>query len=98
MTVILVGEHAPSESYVKSKIKSCESAGFESSLLRFPESITEPDLLAKIAGINGDPSTDGLILTNKHVASDTAATYTVTTSAGKSYKATVKAQDPKYSH
>lgn len=62
MTVILVAEHPPSESYVKSKIKSCESAGFESALLRFPESITEPELLAKIAGINADPATDGLIV------------------------------------
>ena len=62
MTVILVGEHAPSESYVKSKIKSCESAGFESALLRFPESITESELLAKIAEINADPATDGLIV------------------------------------
>ena len=62
MTVILVGEHAPSESYVKSKIKSCESAGFESALLRFPESITESELLAKIAEVNADPVTDGLIV------------------------------------
>ena len=62
MTVILVGEHAPSESYVKSKITSCASAGFESALLRFPESISEPDLLAKIAEINADHATDGLIV------------------------------------
>lgn len=62
MTVILVGEHAPSESYVKSKIKSCESAGFESALLRFPESVTEAELLAKIAEINADHATDGLIV------------------------------------
>jgi methylenetetrahydrofolate dehydrogenase (NADP+)/methenyltetrahydrofolate cyclohydrolase len=62
MTVILVGEHAPSESYVKSKIKSCENAGFESALLRFPESVTEAELLAKIAEINADHATDGLIV------------------------------------
>jgi methylenetetrahydrofolate dehydrogenase (NADP+)/methenyltetrahydrofolate cyclohydrolase len=62
MTVILVGEHAPSESYVKSKIKSCESAGFESVLLRFPESVAESELLAKIAAINADHATDGLIV------------------------------------
>ena len=62
MTVILVGEHAPSESYVKSKIKSCENAGFESALLRFPESVTETELLAKIAEINADHATDGLIV------------------------------------
>ncbi|MDD5285081.1 MAG: bifunctional 5,10-methylenetetrahydrofolate dehydrogenase/5,10-methenyltetrahydrofolate cyclohydrolase [Desulfuromonadaceae bacterium] len=62
MTVILVGEHAPSESYVKSKIKSCENAGFESALLRFPENVSESELLAKIAEINHDPATDGLIV------------------------------------
>jgi methylenetetrahydrofolate dehydrogenase (NADP+)/methenyltetrahydrofolate cyclohydrolase len=62
MTVILVGEHAPSESYVKSKIKSCDSAGFESALLRFPETITEQELLDQIARLNVDPSTDGMIV------------------------------------
>ncbi|AJE02251.1 bifunctional 5,10-methylenetetrahydrofolate dehydrogenase/5,10-methenyltetrahydrofolate cyclohydrolase [Geobacter pickeringii] len=62
MTIILVGEHAPSESYVKSKIKSCGNAGFESTLLRFPESVTEAELLAKIAEVNADRTTDGLIV------------------------------------
>lgn len=62
MTVILVGNHAPSESYVKSKIKSCDKAGFESSLLRFKETITEQELLAEIARINADPATDGVIV------------------------------------
>lgn len=62
MTVILVGEHAPSESYVKSKIKSCSSAGFESELLRLPESVSEQELLSRISQINTDPSTDGVIV------------------------------------
>jgi methylenetetrahydrofolate dehydrogenase (NADP+)/methenyltetrahydrofolate cyclohydrolase len=62
MTVILVGEHAPSESYVKSKIATSGLSGFESNLIRFPETISEPDLLAAIAAINGDQTTDGLIV------------------------------------
>ena len=62
MTVILVGTHAPSESYVKSKIKLCASSGFDSNLLRFPESVSESELLAKIDEINADPATDGLIV------------------------------------
>lgn len=37
---------------------------------------------------------DGLILTNKHVVSDTTASYTVITSDGKKYDAKVLAQDP----
>lgn len=62
MTIILVGEHAPSESYVKSKVASCALAGFESNLIRFPETMREAELLAAIAEINGDQTTDGLIV------------------------------------
>jgi len=62
MTVILVGKHAPSESYVKSKLLSCEKAGFESRLIRLADTIKEADLLAKIREINDDPITDGLIV------------------------------------
>ena len=39
-------------------------------------------------------SSDGLILTNKHVVSDTSASYTVITNDGKKYDATVLARDP----
>ncbi len=38
-------------------------------------------------------NSDGLILTNRHVVDDTTATYTVVTSNGKSYPATVVARD-----
>jgi methylenetetrahydrofolate dehydrogenase (NADP+)/methenyltetrahydrofolate cyclohydrolase len=62
MTIILVGSHAPSESYVKSKIVSCEKAGFEGNLIRLPDDISEADLLARIHEINNDHTTDGLIV------------------------------------
>jgi len=62
MTIILVGEHAPSESYVKSKIATCALSGFDSELLRFPEAIREESLLEEIKKINENPSTDGLIV------------------------------------
>jgi methylenetetrahydrofolate dehydrogenase (NADP+) / methenyltetrahydrofolate cyclohydrolase len=62
MTVMLVGSHAPSESYVKSKITTCALSGFESELIRFPESITEKELLERIREVNEDTSTDGLIV------------------------------------
>jgi len=39
-------------------------------------------------------SSDGLILTNKHVVSDTTAEYTVITNDGKKYKAKILATDP----
>lgn len=39
-------------------------------------------------------SRDGLIMTNKHVVADTGASYSVFTSDGKQYKATIVARDP----
>ena len=62
MTVILVGAHAASESYVKSKITTCALSGFESKLIRFDYTIGETELLERIQEINRDGSTDGLIV------------------------------------
>jgi serine protease Do len=45
------------------------------------------------AGTGMIVSSDGLILTNRHVVSDTSATYTVVTSTGKTYPATVVSRD-----
>ncbi len=62
MTIILVGTHAPSESYVKSKVTTSALAGFDSHLIRFPETVREAELLAKIGEINEDQTTDGVIV------------------------------------
>jgi methylenetetrahydrofolate dehydrogenase (NADP+)/methenyltetrahydrofolate cyclohydrolase len=62
ITIILVGEHAPSESYVKSKITTSRLAGFESCLIRFPEMVREGELIDRIREVNDDPTTDGLIV------------------------------------
>ena len=62
MTIILVGNHPPSESYVKSKIATSGLAGFDSNLLRLPDTISEQELLARIASVDEDPTTDGLIV------------------------------------
>jgi len=62
MTVILVGIHPPSESYVKSKIATSGLAGFASNLIRLPATITESELLATIREVDADPTTDGLIV------------------------------------
>ncbi|MBI4803428.1 MAG: bifunctional 5,10-methylenetetrahydrofolate dehydrogenase/5,10-methenyltetrahydrofolate cyclohydrolase [Elusimicrobia bacterium] len=62
MTIILAGSHAPSESYVKSKLASCRKAGFDGELVRLPEKIAEAELLARIWDVNNDAGTDGLIV------------------------------------
>jgi methylenetetrahydrofolate dehydrogenase (NADP+)/methenyltetrahydrofolate cyclohydrolase len=62
LCAILIGENGASETYVASKEKNCKEVGFNSSVLRFPESISEKELLNKIIEINSDDSIDGLIV------------------------------------
>jgi methylenetetrahydrofolate dehydrogenase (NADP+)/methenyltetrahydrofolate cyclohydrolase len=62
LVAILVGNDGGSETYVASKMKNCEKVGFQSSLVRYDLTVTEEELLAKIAAINDDPGVDGLIV------------------------------------
>ncbi len=59
-----------------------------------PQTPQEPNVQKVGAGSGFFVSSNGLILTNKHVVSDTAASYTVLTSDGKSYEAKVVGSDP----
>ena len=60
-----------------------------------PESPNKPDVQQVGAGSGFFVSADGLIITNKHVVSDPAASYTVITTDGKQYEAKVLAIDPR---
>ncbi len=62
LVAILVGDDGASETYVNSKAKNCAEVGFNSTVLRFPNDITEQFLLDKIIEINNDPGIDGLIV------------------------------------
>ena len=62
LAAILVGTDGGSETYVAHKVKDCAEVGFKSSLIRFPETVSEEELLAKINQINQDPEIDGLIV------------------------------------
>jgi len=62
LAAILVGNDGASETYVGAKVKACQRIGFESTLLRFPENISQKDLIAAISNINFDNSIDGLIV------------------------------------
>jgi len=71
LAVVLVGNNPASETYVGSKIKTCERVGFQSSLIRLPDTISEQVLLDKIKELNDDPSIDGFIVQSplpKHIA------------------------------
>lgn len=62
LAAVLVGNDGASETYVASKVKTCEKIGFGSSLIRLPETITEEELLARIDQLNDDPAVDGFIV------------------------------------
>jgi len=62
LAAILVGSNGSSETYVASKIKSCEEIGFKSTLIRRDESITEEELLEVIKQLNEDDDIDGFIV------------------------------------
>lgn len=62
LVAILVGHDGGSETYVASKMKNCEKVGFQSSLVRYEDTVTEDELLQKIQEINEDAGVDGLIV------------------------------------
>jgi methylenetetrahydrofolate dehydrogenase (NADP+) / methenyltetrahydrofolate cyclohydrolase len=62
LAAILVGHDGASETYVASKVKSCNEIGFGSTLVRLPADITEERLLEEVARINADDAIDGLIV------------------------------------
>jgi methylenetetrahydrofolate dehydrogenase (NADP+)/methenyltetrahydrofolate cyclohydrolase len=62
LAAILVGEDGASQTYVGHKEKACAQVGFDSTVLRFPDTIGEEDLLKQIADVNNNPAIDGLIV------------------------------------
>ncbi|MCF0051928.1 bifunctional 5,10-methylene-tetrahydrofolate dehydrogenase/5,10-methylene-tetrahydrofolate cyclohydrolase [Dyadobacter sp. LJ53] len=74
LAAILVGADGASETYVASKIRSCEEIGFTSTLLRFGPEISEKELLEAVEGLNNDPDVDGFIVQlplPKHISENT---------------------------
>jgi methylenetetrahydrofolate dehydrogenase (NADP+)/methenyltetrahydrofolate cyclohydrolase len=62
LAAILVGHDGGSETYVKNKVLACEACGFQSTLIRFEDDITEEALLAEVDRLNSDESVDGFIV------------------------------------
>ena len=62
LAAILVGNNGASETYVASKVKSCEEVGFKSTLIRFAADTSENKLLEQIHELNTDPDVDGILV------------------------------------
>ncbi len=62
LAAILVGHDGGSETYVKNKVLACEACGFKSTLIRYEETVSEEELLAKVCELNDDDDVDGFIV------------------------------------
>ncbi|GAB3338878.1 bifunctional methylenetetrahydrofolate dehydrogenase/methenyltetrahydrofolate cyclohydrolase FolD [Larkinella ripae] len=62
LVAILVGTAGRSETYVASKMKSCEEIGMNSTLIRFDDAVTEEELIKAVQDVNTNPDMDGLIV------------------------------------
>ena len=59
LAAILVGSDGASETYVNAKVKACNKVGFQSTLVRFTNDVTEEELLAEVEKINNNSDIDG---------------------------------------
>lgn len=62
LAAVLVGNDGASETYVASKVRSCEEVGFKSTLIRMEATTTEEQLMEIIHGLNDDADIDGFIV------------------------------------
>jgi methylenetetrahydrofolate dehydrogenase (NADP+)/methenyltetrahydrofolate cyclohydrolase len=62
LAAILVGNNGASETYVASKVKSCAEIGYNSTLLRFEDTISEKHLLDHINALNENVDIDGILV------------------------------------
>lgn len=62
LVAVLVGHDGGSETYVRNKVLACEECGFESTLIRYEEDVTEEELLKCVDKLNHDDSVDGFIV------------------------------------
>ena len=62
LTVVLIGDMAPSQIYVRMKEKAANEVGLKSELIRYPDSIEEKTVLKKIDELNKDETVSGILV------------------------------------
>ncbi|WP_066271451.1 bifunctional methylenetetrahydrofolate dehydrogenase/methenyltetrahydrofolate cyclohydrolase FolD [Hydrogenophaga palleronii] len=62
LAVILVGENPASQVYVRNKVKACEDTGMHSLLERWPATLSEAELLARVDALNRDATIHGILV------------------------------------
>jgi len=62
LTVILIGDMAPSQIYVRNKEKSANEVGLKSEVIRYPDTVEEKIVLEKINELNKDETVSGILV------------------------------------
>tara|TARA_Y100000591_G_C21828341_1_gene698038 strand:+ start:1034 stop:1876 length:843 start_codon:yes stop_codon:yes gene_type:complete len=62
LSVILIGNYAPSEIYVKNKVKKSKEVGINSNIIRYPDNVSENQVLKKIIELNEDSKVSGILV------------------------------------
>ena len=62
LTVILIGEDAPSQIYVRNKERSAKEVGLKSDVIKYPDTVEEKTVLKKIEELNNDESVSGILV------------------------------------
>ena len=62
LSVILIGNYAPSEIYVKNKVKKYKEVGINSNIIRYPDNVSENEVLKKIIELNEDSKVSGILV------------------------------------
>ena len=62
LTVILIGDMAPSQIYVRNKEKSAKEVGLKSEVVKYPEAVEEKTILDKIEELNNDETVSGILV------------------------------------
>ena len=62
LAAVLVGNDGASLTYVGSKVRSCERIGYDSTLIKLDDDISQEALLDTIEKLNNDPLLDGFIV------------------------------------
>ncbi len=62
LAVVLVGDNAASQVYVRNKVKACADAGLHSVLEKYDATMTEAELLARVDALNNDPGIHGILV------------------------------------
>jgi methylenetetrahydrofolate dehydrogenase (NADP+) / methenyltetrahydrofolate cyclohydrolase len=73
LAVVLVGENAASQVYVRNKRRTTETVGMKSYSYDLPETVSQRELLELIGHLNADPFVDGILVQlplPKHIDAD----------------------------